>query len=142
MISGPTVGILACYISKLPANYPKELYTFISSIWSKKQLKETPLRALKGGKCLKIFFCKVLNSYFGPKCIVPTVFTSDEGWLTDPQSRAESLVFIQSLALMKGVVPAVTILVTAAVTHIALTNTSCSTVLKGPGSSWRRKSRC
>ena len=27
--------------------YLKELYKFISSIWSKKQLKETPLRALK-----------------------------------------------------------------------------------------------
>ena len=49
--------------------YLKELYKFISSIWSKKQLKEIPLRALKVAKCLKIFFCKLLNSYFGPKCI-------------------------------------------------------------------------
>ena len=30
--------------------YLKELYKFISSIWSKKQLKEIPLRALKVGK--------------------------------------------------------------------------------------------
>ena len=32
--------------------YLKELYKFISSIWSKKQLKEIPLRALKGEKCI------------------------------------------------------------------------------------------
>ena len=36
--------------------YLKELYKFVFSIWSKKQLKEIPLRALKGGKMpLNIF---------------------------------------------------------------------------------------
>ena len=36
--------------------YLKELYKFVFSIWSKKQLKEMPLRALKGGKMpLNIF---------------------------------------------------------------------------------------
>ena len=75
--------------------------------------------------------------------IVPAVVTSDEGWFTETESRAEPLVLIQSLALMEGFVLTVTILFTAAVTHIALINTSCSTslstVLKGPGSSWRRR---
>ena len=38
------------YIKIAGVLYLKELYKFISSNWSNKELKETPLRALKGGK--------------------------------------------------------------------------------------------
>ena len=56
--------------------------------------------------------------------IVPAALTSNEGWFTETESRAEPHVFIQSLAN--------TILFTAAVTNIALIDTSCSTpIIRG-----------
>ena len=75
-----------------------------------------------------------------------TSLTGNHGWLAHPEIIAESLILIQSIALLKGFVRAVTILLTAAVANIALINTSSSTSLstvnKVAGGSWRRESRC
>ena len=47
--------------------YLKELYKFVFSIWSKKQLKEMPLRALKGGKMPLNIFLQASKQLFWPK---------------------------------------------------------------------------
>ena len=47
--------------------YLKELYKFVFSIWSKKQLKEMPLRALKGGKMPLNIFLQGSKQLFWPK---------------------------------------------------------------------------
>ena len=74
MISGPTVGILACYISKLPANcrrsVPKRTLQIHFFHLEQEATKGKTSESSQGGQnALKYFFCKLLNSYFGPKCI-------------------------------------------------------------------------
>ena len=56
------------YIKIAGILYLKELYKFVSSIWIKKQLKQIPLRALKGGKMpLDIFMQASKQGHFGKK---------------------------------------------------------------------------
>ena len=58
--------------------YLKELYKFISSMWSKNQQKEKPLRALKGGKMPLNIFLQASKQQFWPKMQCTDLFNHVE----------------------------------------------------------------